>query len=373
MQYRRFGKTEMNLSVFTLGLMRYMSDDPEKSTAVVRRAVELGINHLETARGYGNSEELLGHALKSIDRSKVFITTKIGPQKTYDDFMRTFETCMKNIGLDYLDNLDVHGVNNEEKFRTAMDERENWRAIRKLLDDSTVRHIGFSTHGKLPLLMDVLNTQAFESINLHYYWFYQVLEPVVARAAELDMGVFIISPNDKGGMLYRPSERLRELAAPFHPMNLNARWLLSDPRVHTLSLGAAMPADFEQHLAVADNTQPLSESERAALARWEAAFRDQLGKDRCTVCQACLPCPQFIDIPEILRLRNAAVALDMHDYGTYRYNMFNGSNDWFHGWPGDHCTECGECLPKCPEKLEIPRLLFDAHDLLKTGSGKRMW
>ena len=143
MQYRRFGKTEMNVSVFTLGLMRYMNPDPEVSCEAVRRAVALGINHLETARGYGDSEKLLGQALKSIDRSKVYITTKVVPAATYDAFMKDFETSMTAIGIDVIDNLDVHGINNPQKFGWAVDERGTWRAVRKLLDAGTVRHVGF--------------------------------------------------------------------------------------------------------------------------------------------------------------------------------------------------------------------------------------
>ncbi|MBI4578456.1 MAG: aldo/keto reductase, partial [Planctomycetes bacterium] len=221
MQYRRFGKTGMNLSVFTLGLMRYMSDDPEQSTQVVRRAVELGINHLETARGYGTSEELLGRALKTIDRGKVYITTKIAPKETYDEFMREFETSMKHIGIDVLDNLDLHGVNNEQSFGRAVSERGTWRAVRKLMDSGAVRHVGFSTHGKTDTILKTINTERFESVNLHYYWFFQTNAPAVARAAELDMGVFIISPNDKGGKLYEPSAKLARLCAPLSPMVFN--------------------------------------------------------------------------------------------------------------------------------------------------------
>lgn len=373
MQYRRFGKTGLNVSVFSLGLMRYMQDDPEQSAEVVRRAVQAGINHLETARGYGTSEELLGYALKSMDRGSVLVTSKARPKATYDEFMRDFETSMSQLGLDYLDNFDLHGINNQTIFEWAMDERQTWRAVRKLLDSGVIRHVGFSTHAKPDLLMQVLDTQMFESVNLHYYWFYQLLEPCVARAAELDMGVFIISPNNKGGMLYQPPPKLAQLSAPLHPMTVNARWLLSKPFVHTLSLGAATAADLDMHLAIADQTGPLTPLEEEILDRWASARRESLGKDHCTQCQKCLPCPVDIDIPELLRLRGAAVGLDMTDYGSFRYNLLDGSHDWFHGTTGDHCTECGECLPRCPEKLEIPRLLFDTHDLLKTGTGRRLW
>ena len=95
MQYRRFGKTGMNLSVFSLGLMRYMERDQANADRIVQRAVELGINHLETARGYGTSEEVLGRALRGIDRSRVYITTKIAPKKDYDEFMQEYKALGK--------------------------------------------------------------------------------------------------------------------------------------------------------------------------------------------------------------------------------------------------------------------------------------
>jgi predicted aldo/keto reductase-like oxidoreductase len=241
------------------------------------------------------------------------------------------------------------------------------------MDAGTIRHLGFSTHGQTDILLKTVNTGMFESINLHYYWFYQVHEPVVARATELDMGIFIISPNDKGGQLFRPAEKLKELSRPFHPMNLNARWLLSDPRIHTLSVGPAVAGELDQHLVVADQGGPLDSRERAALDRWERVHREALGGDFCTQCQKCLPCPERVNIPELLRLRNAAIAFDMTEYGSYRYNLLDGQDDWFHGVTGDRCTECGACLPRCPEKLDIPRLVFDTHDRLKTVKGRRLW
>jgi predicted aldo/keto reductase-like oxidoreductase len=373
MKYRRFGKTGLDVSIFTLGLMRYMSDDADASARIVHRAVELGINHIETARGYGTSEQLLGHALTGLDRDKLVLTTKIGPQESYDEFMRSVEDSMRRMGIDWLDNLDIHGINNPRKFDLAMNRRGTWRAVARLLDQKVIRHVGFSTHGPLSIILQTIDTGLFESVNLHYYYFQQTNWPAVVRARQRDMGVFIISPNDKGGMLFDPPQRLRDLAAPFEPMNLASRWLLAKPEVHTLSLGAERVGDFDLHMQIADSDGPLSPDEAAAIGRWDANWRRALGADYCTVCGRCLPCPERIDIPNVLRLRNMACAFDMHAYGRYRYNLLNGSDDWFQGWTADHCTECGQCLPRCPEKLDIPRLLFDVHDSLKARPGHRLW
>lgn len=375
MLYRRFGKTGLELSVLSMGGMRFTDGPPELVLEIMQSAYDAGINHFETARGYGDSEKLMGWAFANgFDRSKIILTTKIGPRETYDDFMKTLDTCLTTLGVDYLDNLDVHGINNLETFGRAMDEKGNWRGVRKAMDDGRVRHIGFSTHGPREVLMETVNTEAFESINLHYYYFFQRHAEVVARAAELDMGVFIISPNDKGGMLFQPSAKLADLCRPLTPMQFNARWLLSQPQVTTLSLGMARPGDVEELLTVVDNDQPLDEIEREILARLDAQWRSEpLGDDYCAQCYDCLPCPEDILIPEALRLRNMGVAFDMEDYARYRYKMFTNGGHWFPGNLASACTECGQCIPRCPEDLDIPRLLFDAHDRYAGQPGQRMW
>ena len=180
----------------------------------------------------------------------------------------------------------------------------------------------------------------------------------------MDMGVFIISPTDKGGQLFNAPSKLRELTKPYTPIQANHRFLLGNPEIHTISLGAASPHEFEEHLAVADNDGPWTEEEAALFARLDEEMRRALGTTFCTQCYECLPCPESIHIPETLRLRNLARAYDMKEFGKYRYNLFSRGGHWFPGEQATACTKCGECLPRCPEKLDIPALLMDTHELL---------
>ncbi|HEY9828874.1 MAG TPA: aldo/keto reductase [Stenomitos sp.] len=374
MHYRRFGKTNLSISVFTLGTMRYLAS-VANAHATLQRAIALGINHIETAQGYGESEVYLGQAIQKgmVDRNALTITTKIAPKPDAASMAAAIEQSLARLQVNTIDCLAIHGLNTSEHLAWVQSPTGCMAAVQDAIAAGRIRHVGFSTHGPLDLILAAIHTDLFEFINLHYTLFFQRNAPAIALAQQKDMGIFIISPADKGGLLYTPPPLLQSLCHPFDPLHLNARFLLSQGAITTLSVGAATPKELDWPLAIADQTEPLTPAEQDCLERLAQHAAQTLGADQCHQCYACLPCPEDIYIPEVLRLRNLAIAYDMTDFGRYRYRMFENAGHWFPGRKANKCTECGDCLPRCPSQLPIPDLLADTHDKLQENPRPRLW
>ena len=375
MKYRRFGQTNLWLSLFSLGTMRCLTSEDE-TRKTVQRAIDLGINHLETARGYGKSEEYLGLSLKfglSVPREKLYITTKLPPTADKGQMSQWIEESLSRLDLNYLDCLAIHGLNTWKHLAWLEADNGCREAIEAAMAEGKIRHLGFSTHGSLELILAAIETGFFQFVNLHYYYFFQRHLPAIELASQRDLGIFIISPADKGGRLYSPPEKLERLCRPFSPLELNYRFLLSDPRITTVSIGPATPAELNFLPTLAERDFPLTPRELKVIDRLEAELNQTLAEDKCSQCYQCLPCPQEINIPEVLRLRNLAIAYEMTDFGQYRYRMFENAGHWFPGKKANRCTDCGDCLPRCPESLNIPKLLLDTHQRLNGSPRRRLW
>lgn len=377
MEYRRFGRTGLELSVITLGGMRYpkahspmaeVDERPlpdeglEACRICTQRALDAGINHIETALGYGLSERFYGETWRHLrqKRDEFFLMTKGNPPD-YDGAMRMVEGQLRRLQTDRIDLYAWHGINLPEHLEIVKQPEGPMAALRKLKDEGVIGNIGFSTHGPLVVILKAIETDQFDFVNLHYYYFFQRNLPAVALAASKDMGVFIISPNDKGGRLFEPSEKLKNICAPLTPLEFNARFCLSHPEVHTLTFGIDRPEYVDQAPGVLNGGLYLSAADRRIKIEMDRQV-EVLGDTYCTGCNACLPCPENINIPEVLRFRNMWKGWDMEGFGKYRYNMLQEKGHWFPGRFASACTECGDCLPRCPVRLPIPALLKQTHE-----------
>mmetsp|Transcript_5968 Transcript_5968/g.8764 ORF Transcript_5968/g.8764 Transcript_5968/m.8764 type:complete len:665 (+) Transcript_5968:23-2017(+) len=366
----RFGKTNIKMPIVTCGGMRFqhtwlpdmipllseskssvLSNSPSQDNVknIVRTCLQLGVNHFETARLYGTSEYQLIEALYDlmiageIKREDFILQTKITPQAFAKDFQKTWNQSWEHIGakFQYIDLFSIHGLSTQEWETTFIE-------ASKLKEEGKIRHIGFSTHGTSEQIMKLINTKKFEYINIHYHFFGsyhgegtsdtlggQGNLACVQRALELDMGVFNISPFDKGGKLYRPSrDLLLSLGPELTPIAFSSLHAWKTAGMHTLSVGVARPSDLDEVLEAA-RLWRTNDVEEKLLTPAENRLRDRVtekcGKEWADYGLLNVPtcyeeCTHGIAIGHILWLHKLLVSHGMYDFCKDRYTMLEANN-----------------------------------------------
>ncbi len=384
MIYRRFGRTELQMPVFSCGGMRYqaswargsrVSGSSQKNVeAVIDRALALGIDHIETARGYGTSEAQLGPALARHPRGSFKLQTKIRPTDQPRDFERLLEESFQLLRIDYLDLFAFHGVNTSGCLERILRPGGCFEVVARWRNEGRIGHIGFSTHAPTRLIVAAIETGRFDYVNLHYYYLFQENRPALEAARARDLGVFIISPTDKGGRLQSPSARLRQLCEPLSPMAFNDLWCLGHPDIHTLSVGAARPSDFDEHVAALGRLPEVEALVPQIARRLEARYAEALGTEFARRWREGLPewweMPGMINVRRILWLHNLLRAYDLKAFAQERYAAMSPDDHWV---PGARATkfddaEMAKALAGSPFRAEIPALLRQAHTELHDPS-----
>lgn len=341
MEYRRFGKTEKNISAITLGGMRFKNgwDNPKEEIPALTQAhcnhiVDLafknGINHIETAHGYVKSEKVLGITLNEelkADRSSYYLMTKGNPQNA-SETRKLVEEQLQTLQTDYFDFYGWHGINTSELLHTSCKTGGPVEELLKMKEEGIIKHVGFSTHGHLETIEEAIGTNLFEFVNLHYYYFYQRNRAAIRFAEKKDMGVFIISPNDKGGQLYKAPNKVKKAIPHATPIQWNARFCLNTPNVHTLSFGMTEEAHFDEMQGIFQNKlNSISLLDQQAKERLDKMLNDDSYSyfDGYNIEDKNSP----LDLPQLLHWRKLWKCYDMLDFAKYRYKELKTPNHWF--------------------------------------------
>ncbi|MFH1646099.1 MAG: aldo/keto reductase [Chloroflexota bacterium] len=379
MKYRKFGRLEWEVSALGFGAMRLpviggdkaRIDEPE-AIRMIRYAIDHGVNYVDTAYYYhmGNSEKLVGKALRDGYREKVKLATKLPARDvgTAEDFDRFLGEQLERLQTEKIDFYLLHGLY-----------KESWRKIRdfdvlrwaeKQMARGLFDHLAFSFHDDYDVfqeIVDAYDNWVFSQVQYNYMDIEQQAgRRGVEYAAGKGLAVVVMEPLRGGKLSKEPPEAVKKLWEQAHrqlrPVEWALHWVWNQPEVTLALSGMSSMEQVRDNLAIADRSGvgTLSAGELELIGKVREAYQS-LTSIECTSCRYCQPCPQGVEIPRIFQIYNDATIYDDVKTGRFMYG------DGFFFKPeqrADKCVECGECLTACPQHLPIPDWLKKAHELL---------
>lgn len=366
MQYRVLGKTGIKISTLGFGAMRLPQInadgktvfDVEDSIRIIHRAFELGVNYIDTAPYYCDtqSEIIVGKALKGW-RDKVYLSTK---KPIEDDsgkhYRERLEKSLKQLDTEYIDFYHMWGIDWDTYVNKIDVKGGPLSEALKAKEDGLIRHLSFSFHDKPENMIKIIDTGYFETVLCQYNMLDRSNEEAIAYAHEKGLGVIVMGPVG-GGRLGAPSEVISKLIPGGSKSNaeLALRFVISNPNVTCALSGMGSMRMVEENTEVASNEQKLSNEEINAI---NAAMEQnkKLSELYCTGCNYCMPCPQEINIPLNFQLMNYHRVYALTDYARDEYQKI-GNVEWMKGKKAEECIECGLCEEKCPQKIQIRKQL----------------
>jgi len=337
--------------------------DIDQAVAVIRHAIDAGMAYIDTSRGYGDSEIKIGKALRDGYRERVMLSTKWAPWITHieptddasaDCVLRRIEESMRRLDVPVLDFYQVWNLHNAADYELTRRPGGFLDGVRRARDLGLVRHIGMTSHWDPAELVDRLGEMDWcEVLLVSYNVLNRGYAKVLAKARELGIGTLVMNPVAGGRFaenspVFKPLiERLGAVSCA----DLAVRYVLSNPDVDTIITGVNKAADVDDTLASA--ARPRFTPEGCAEV---AAFVDGLSRQKvgfCTACGYCLPCPQEVNIPQVMEAVYNERFLGFHENAVAHHRQI-GSVPWIKGKNATACTACGTCVPKCTQKLPIP-------------------
>ncbi len=371
MKYRKFGKLGIEGSAFGLGCMRFNGPasgdsiiDEGKAISLIRRAIDGGVNYIDTAYVYldRTSEIVLGKALLDGYRERVTVATKMPMEKVHnrEEMQALLDEELGKLQTDHIDFYLMHGINREKwEYFKSIGAPEFFDDMKK---EGKIRYKCFSFHGSYDDFAYIIRDSDWDMVQIQYN-FMDVENQAGTKGLELagELGIpVVIMEGLLGGKLAKAPDNVQALYDAF-PVKRSAvewafRWLCNRPEIATVLSGCNEQEQIDENLRIFDTVEPgiMTPEELALMDDVRKAYisRTSIG---CTGCRYCMPCPNGVNIPGIFAAWNAHSL-----YGAEPKNDWGFQNILKKGETPDRCVACGACEAACPQHLSIIQGLKDA-------------
>jgi predicted aldo/keto reductase-like oxidoreductase len=324
----RLGKTGLDVSRVGIGGIPLTRPTEAEAIKVVQHALDLGVNFIDTARGYGMSEERIGKAITG-RREQVILATKGWGDKA--TALECIEESLKQLNTDYIDLWQVHGINTFEYLEQVIGPGGHLEGAREALQAGKIRHIGFSSHS-LKVALKAVALEYFETIQFPFNFVSdEAVDELVPLARDYDLGFIAMKPFAGG--------RIKDA-------NLAIKYLLRYPDILP-DPGIEKAEEIEEIVNIVNNGDyELTSREQQEIKE----IRRQIGTRFCRQCEYCMPCPQDVHICGVLYLKNLWELWPPERFFSWQYVNHAVES-------AGNCIQCGECETKCPYQLPIREMI----------------
>lgn len=323
----RFGRTGLMVSRIAFGGIPIQRLSRHDAVRLVTDALALGINFIDTAHSYGHSEEVIGEAIRDVPRDDLVIATK-SPAADRTGFLADLDESLRRLRTDRIDIFQFHGVSSRERMAAVMGPGGAMEGMEEGLRAGKIRFPAFSSHS-LPVAAEMIATGRFDAAQVPFNFVdREAADELIPLARQADMGIIAMKPLG-GGLLDDARLCFRFLAQ--YPE------VVPDPGIESLD-------QLRQIIGVAESRGPLSAEERSSIER----YRERLGGEWCHRCDYCQPCPRGIHISPVLVAKSFAVRMPVAKVRSFVEAAMKAA---------EGCTECRQCVERCPYHLDIPVLL----------------
>jgi predicted aldo/keto reductase-like oxidoreductase len=328
MEKIRFGNTDLNVSKVAMGGIPIMRLDKKDAVKVVQNVIEMGINFIDTANAYGDSEEKIGEAIKKYPRENIVLASKSAARDS-KTFMEHIDLSLKRLETDYIDIYQMHAVSDSQTMDKVMAPGGAYDGLEKAVSSGKVRHYGFSSHN-VPISEKMMKTNKFQVTQIPLNFLDIEAEKLVPFARKLDIGLIAMKP--MGGGLFEDAGLAFRYLGQF-------QGIVPDP-------GIEKTEEMNQIIEIIENQEPFSNKDKEMVKK----IKQETGENWCHRCGYCLPCSQDINIPMALVVKSTLKRSG--DFGAQSFIKPSIEK-------ARECIECRDCMERCPYDLDIPELLKD--------------